>query len=183
MKRSFPAPSPIEAAWQSVLESALGRTVAPRSLGVMVERLSARYRGENVVLAPADELAARALFWLPRDLPKVQRAVSELSFAGALPDRPLKVLDLGAGLGATSLGLLRALPAGRTVAEITAVDRDARALELFQRVFIRAQSAGLAPAGVTVQTLTRDLSADGWDESLGTYDVILAGLSLVELAQ
>lgn len=166
-----------------MLESALGRTVAPRSLGVMVERLSARYRGENVVLAPADELAARALFWLPRDLPKVQRAVSELSFAGALPDRPLKVLDLGAGLGATSLGLLRALPAGRAVAEITAVDRDARALEVFQRVFARAQSAGLAPAGVTAQTLTRDLSADGWDESLGTYDVILAGLSLVELAQ
>lgn len=166
-----------------MLESALGRTVAPRSLGVMVERLSARYRGENVVLAPADELAARALFWLPRDLPKVQRAVSELAFAGALPDRPLKVLDLGAGLGATSLGLLRALPAGRAVAEITAVDRDARALEVFQRVFARAQSAGLAPAGVTAQTLTRDLSADGWDESLGTYDVILAGLSLVELAQ
>lgn len=183
MTRSFSSPRPLEAAWQSVLEGALGRAVAPRSLAVMVERLSARYRGEAVTLAHADEMAARALFWTPRDLPKVHRAVGELSFARALPARPLRVLDLGAGLGATSLGLLRALPAGVTVAELTAVDRDPRALEILARVMERAAGAGLIPAGVVPRTLTRDLSVEGWDEGLGVFDVILAGLSLVELAR
>ena len=110
MTRSFSAPRPLEAAWQSVLEGSLGRTVQPRPLAVMVERLSARYRGEAVVLAHADEMAARAMFWTPRDLPKVHRAVAELVYAKALPERPLRVLDLGAGLGATSMGFLRALP-------------------------------------------------------------------------
>ena len=40
-------------------------------------------------------------------------AVRELVRAGLLPtDRPLRVLDVGAGLGAMTFGLLRALPAG-----------------------------------------------------------------------
>lgn len=177
------APPPIEAAWQSALEDALGRPVAPRSLGVMVERMSARYRGEEVVLAAADELAARALFWFPRDLPKVHRAVAELVQAGALPDRPLRVLDLGAGLGATSLGLLRALPAPHRVAEVTVVDRDPRALELLGRITARAVKAGIIPDGVAFHPLTRDLAAPDWDAGLGTFDLVLAGLSLVEVAK
>ena len=119
MSRSFPSPRPVEPAWQSVLEGSLGRVVAPRPLAVMVERLSARYRGEAVNLAHADEMSARALFWFPRDLPKVHRAVAELAHAQALPARPLRVLDLGAGLGATFMGFLRALPVGVTVAEVT----------------------------------------------------------------
>ena len=179
----LPPPPPIESAWQSVLEDALHRPVAPRALGVMVERMSARYRGEPVVLAASDELAARALFWFPRDLPKVHRAVMELVRAGALPARPLRVLDLGAGLGATSLGLLRALPAPHRVAEVTVVDRDPRALELLGRIASRAAKAGLVPEGVTFHSLTRDLAAPDWDAALGTYDLVLAGLSLVEVAQ
>lgn len=179
----LPPPPPIESAWQSVLEDALHRPVAPRALGVMVERMSARYRGEPVVLAASDELAARALFWFPRDLPKVHRAVMELVRAGALPPRPLRVLDLGAGLGATSLGLLRALPAPHRVAEVTVVDRDPRALELLGRIASRAAKAGLIPEGVTFHSLTRDLAAPDWDAALGTYDLVLAGLSLVEVAQ
>lgn len=180
---TFAPPPPLEAAWQSVTEGALGRSVAPRSLAVMVERLSAQYRGEAVALAPADALAARALFWLPRDLPKVHRAVVELAHADALPRRPLRVLDLGAGLGATSLGLLRALPPGHRVAEVTAVDLDPRALELCAALVRGAQSAGLVDRAVRFETLTRDLAAPGWDEGLGTYDLVLAGLSLVEVAR
>jgi SAM-dependent methyltransferase len=183
MSRSFPSPRPVEPAWQAVLEGSLGRVVAPRPLAVMVERLSARYRGEAVNLAHADEMSARALFWFPRDLPKVHRAVAELAHAQALPARPLRVLDLGAGLGATFMGFLRALPVGVTVAEVTAVDRDPQALEILARVAKRAGETGVIPAGVTVHTLARDLAAEGWDEGLGTFDVILAGLSLVELAQ
>lgn len=134
-------------------------------------------------LALPDELAARALFWFPRDLPKVQRAVAELEFADALPDRPLRVLDLGAGLGATSMGLLRALSPARSVSGITAVDREPRALELLLRIASRAQGAGLIPSSVSFEALSRDLSADEWREGLGTFDVILAGLSLVEIAR
>jgi SAM-dependent methyltransferase len=176
-------PPPIEPAWQRCLDDALARPVAPRPLAVMIERLSAKYRGEAVVLAPADELAARTLFWFPRDLPKVHRAVRELADAGALPARPLRVLDLGAGLGATSLGVLRALPAPHRVAEVTAVDRDPRALELLTHVAANAVKDKLVPEGTVFHTLTRDLAAPDWDADLGAFDLVLAGLSLVELAQ
>ena len=94
----------LEDAWESVLSTALGRRVDAKALAVMVARQSARYRGESVILAQADGLAARALFWFARDVHKCALPVHELLAAGAIPDRPLRVLDLGAGLGATSLG-------------------------------------------------------------------------------
>ncbi len=176
-------PAPLESAWEGALAAALGRTVDPRALALMVERQSRRYRGEDVPLARGDELAARALFWLPRDLPKAALPIAELSAAGALPLRPLRVLDLGAGLGATSLGLARALPPGASVGSLTAVDRDADALALLRRVTAEARSRGLIPAIPELVTETRDLARAHWDAGLGTYDLVTVGLALVEVTR
>lgn len=175
---------PVEPEWAVVVERALGRAVPPEALAVMVARQSRRYLGEDVALAPADGLAARTLFWFPRDVLKVARAVGELAWAGALPDRPLRVLDLGAGVGATSLGALRALPPGARVASVTAVDHDPAALAILRRVADGARGAGLLPASTpAVSTAAVDLAAPGWGDALGVHDLVLAGLTAVEFTR
>lgn len=146
----------------------------------MVERVSKKYRGEAVNLAHADELTARAMFWFPRDLGKVARPVWELCAVDALPLRPLRILDLGAGLGATSLGVLRALPEGRTVAHITAVDRDAEALSLLQRIARGAHEQRLISSLPEIVTHAGDLSDAARLSALGRFDLVTVGLSLVE---
>lgn len=175
---------PVEPEWSAVLERALGRAVPPEALAVMVARQSQRYLGEDVPLAPADGLAARALFWFPRDVLKVARAVGELAWAEALPDRPLRVLDLGAGVGATGLGALRALPPAARVASVLALDHDPAALAILRRVADGARAAGLLPAGTpSVGTVVRDLAKPGWGDELGLHDLVLAGLTAVEFTR
>src|SRR4051812_43651240 len=102
-------PRPLEAAWEAILTAAAPRPTNPRALAVMVERVSRRYNGEDVAIAKSDELLARTLFWFARDIQKPGLPIAELVRAGALRPRPLSVLDVGAGMGATSLGILRAL--------------------------------------------------------------------------
>ncbi len=175
---------PVEPEWIAVLERALGRTVPPEALAVMVARQSRRYLGEDVAIAPADGLAARTMFWFPRDVLKVARAVGELAWAGALPDRPLRVLDLGAGVGATSLGALRALPPAARVASVTAVDHDPAALAILRRVADGARAAGLLPSTTpAANTAVCDLSKPGWGDELGLHDLVLAGLTAVEFTR
>ncbi len=173
----------LEKAWEELLSASLGRRVEPRALALMVSRQSARYRGEAVNLAHADSLAARALFWFPRDVHKAALPVEELLAASALPDRSLRVLDLGAGLGATSLGALRALRGRRSVAHVTAIDQDPQALAILRRVASGAAKTGLLPAIGDLVTETRDLAVHGWDRGLGAYDLVLAGLSFVEMTR
>ena len=176
--------NPVEPAWAAVLERALGRSVPLEALAVMVARQSRRYLGEDVALAPADGLAARTLFWFPRDVLKVARAVGELAWADALPDRPLRVLDLGAGVGATGLGALRALPPAARVAALTAIDHDPTALAILRRVVDGARGAGLVPAATpAASTAVRDLSQPGWGDDLGAHDLVLAGLTAVEFTR
>lgn len=173
----------LEKAWEEILVAALGRRVEPRALALMVSRQSARYRGEAVNLARGDGLAARTLFWFPRDVHKSALPVQELLAAGVIADRPLRVLDLGAGLGATSFGAVRALRGRRAVAHITAVDQDPQALAILRRVAAGAAKAGVLPAIEELVTETRDLDTHGWDRGLGAYDLVLAGLSFVELSR
>ena len=181
-------PSAIEAAWEGVLARAVGRAVDPRSLGVLVERQSRIYNGEDhPPLARADGLAVRALFWFARDLRKVALPVVELVRAGALPSRPLRVVDLGAGLGATSLGWLRALRESNVVtARIDAIDQESESLAMLQTIARDAQRAGLLGAELppleTHVADFRDGAAIANALALGSSrtDVLMIGSALVE---
>jgi SAM-dependent methyltransferase len=174
---------PLAPGWEGALARALGRPVEPRVLALLAARQSQRYRGEEVPLAPGDARAARCLFFLPRDLPKSQVPIHELALANALPARPLRVLDLGAGLGTTALGVALALPAGTALGELVSMDRDAEALALQRRVWREAAALGLVVPPTHHHTLPRDLTARGWDQGLGDFDLVTVGLCLVELVQ
>src|SRR6185437_835400 len=105
-------------------------------LAARVVELSAAYNDPGRARAGVREAgAARLGFSFARDVPKGAAAVRELVAAGALPlDRPLRVLDVGAGLGATTWGLARSLRAAGSGAPIDAtwVETDAAALEVGQ---------------------------------------------------
>ncbi|HKA91492.1 MAG TPA: small ribosomal subunit Rsm22 family protein [Haliangiales bacterium] len=148
-----------------------------RLLAAVAERTH-RYTDERERLAapvPARDrdrdLAARAVFFTLADAPKVGVPLAELETRGLVPAaEPLRVLDAGAGCGALTYGTLAALP-GRTL-EVTAVDQDRGALDLFARVAARLPLTLHAVAG----DATRALPA-------GPFDICLAGSLLNELAE
>lgn len=140
--------APLSEAFRQAIVAAVGRKFDPRSLSALVERVSRKYSGESQSLAKGDELAARALFFLPRDVHKVVAPIAELARNGALPDRPLAVLDVGAGVGASSLGALLALASvGARASVLECVDEDREALALLRKVFDQLERDGLLPAG------------------------------------
>lgn len=158
-----------------VPEDAFARAVAETS------RIYTRARGDIERQAGAKfALAARLGFFLPRDLLKVWGPLAALGRMGGLPGGSTwRVLDLGAGLGATSLGA--ALFAARTGAaralDVVAVDRDAEALRELALLARDAGDLGLAP--VTVETRAADLFApSSWRG--GPFDLVLLGLALNE---
>jgi len=198
-------PDCIPPAWLRAID-AVGRAVLgradvarPDALVPEIARLSAAYTrergtGRTLVDGPrtAGALAARLRFFLPRDLAKIGGPLDELRRADALPaavrdgTRPLRVLDLGAGLGATSLGTatwLRTHGLAPRGLEIDAYDDDARALSLLTALARETQAGGLlADVAVPMQVLvsTRDLTRDGALPA-GRFDLILVGFALNEL--
>jgi hypothetical protein len=164
---------PLSEGFVRALTRAVGRPLETRSLPLLVERVSRKYLGERESLAKADELAARALFFLPRDAHKVVGPLGELARAGALPDRPLRVLDVGAGVGASALGAVMALARlGRPIACVHAVDEDRDALAVLERVWASARDEGLLPECPPIVTrpgradapaTLRDAAGAGWD--------------------
>ncbi len=143
-----------------------------------VSRLYVRERAEGFTKTHAvAALDARLRFFLPRDLAKVWLPLSELAERGLIPSGDLRVLDLGCGLGTTSLGLASFVRGPRTV-RVDAIDHDAGSVSVFRDV-ARALSEELAPVRLEVNVTVGDLqkvSGEG-------YDFILLGLSLNELAK
>jgi thiamine-phosphate diphosphorylase len=106
----------------------------PGALGPLVRLLSDAYNAGGTAQA-IEHGQARLLFSVPRDAPKSEAAVGELIAAGLLqltPEKPLSVLDVGAGLGASTWGLALALAKRGMRGEIhaTFVDDDVHALAL-----------------------------------------------------
>ena len=123
-------------------------------------------------------LAARLMFFFPRDVPKVSAAVRELVAFGKLalaPGSVLRVLDVGAGLGASTWGLVRALAQAGQCGAVHAVmvDDDPQALAVARALVVARRAEGEVALEVTIRTALADIA--------GTYDVILVGQSLGEI--
>jgi ribosomal protein RSM22 (predicted rRNA methylase) len=137
---------------------------------------SRRYTSERAQLAtPRNaraDLAARAAFFTIADAMKAAVAVRELVGRAALPaGEPLRVVDLGAGCGAMTLGMLAALPAERTLA-VTAIDRDADALRIATAAVRR-----FAGPRATITTRTAEVAR----AELPAADLVVMGSVLNEL--
>ncbi len=179
---------PLEEDWRDSLDAVARSRSWPTSrdvalLAARVVELSSAYNDPGrASAAMRDAGAARLGFSFVRDVPKGAAAVRELVAARAIAlDRSLRVLDLGAGLGATTWGLARALAAGgfSGTIEATWVDPDAQALELAGSV-LRAR--GGREGTVEVRARTVPGAAGGPLPGVsGRFDVILVGQVLSEL--
>lgn len=152
------------------------------ALAEQVARLSTLYTRSRDDIGGDDAssalLAARLRFFLPRDLPKVMAPLAGLLAEGALPSsRRPRVLDLGAGLGATCLGAARfgAVTGAFDGLEVIAVDPFEAGLRLLSALAARAEEGGLVPT--EVNPVTRDMGR--WLPG-GYFDLIFFGLSLNE---
>jgi SAM-dependent methyltransferase len=184
-------PRPLEDDWQRTLDSIArsrgwSTSREPARLSAELATLSAAYnRGSDAAdeaRAVREAPGARLVFSFVRDVPKVAGAVRELVASGLLrltAEAPLRVLDLGAGLGASTWGLARALEAagGRGTLEATWVDEDAQALAVGQEI-VRARAADASAVGIQVKAVTAGLGAGSVRG--GPFDVVLLGQVLSE---
>lgn len=156
------------------------------SLARAVHRVSEAYLRQQG--APADlradreALCARLKFFLPRDLPKIMAPLAELAAVGAFPGQSaLRVLDLGAGLGATSLGLAEfafSLP-GVTQIEVDALDCDPQALAIAAE--LGSGWARLRGKELRLRTRCASLDSAALSHARAPYDLIVLGFVLNEL--
>lgn len=153
-------------------------TGGPALTAAVVDR-SRRYTSERERLAGGGDrdLAARALFFTVADAPKAAAILAEVGAHLAGAGAPLRVLDLGAGCGAMSLGAIAhvaATGAARALA-IEAIDQDAGALA----ILADAVPAAAAALGVAATVTTRRAALPA---ALPTgVDLVLAGTVLNEL--
>lgn len=159
----------------------------PDALARGVAELSRLYTREREELSAtrlgAGASAARLGFFMPRDLIKLFGPLEELRRAGRLPGRArLRVLDLGAGLGASTLGLSRYLchagVAPREL-EVIAIERDPGAARLMRALCgavgeLRGEFVPI-DASVRATDLRTELA------ERGPFDLVLLGFVLNEL--
>lgn len=131
------------------------------------------------------DLAARALFFSVADAAKILIPVAELDGRGLLARTgTLRVLDVGAGVGAMSLGLMDWLRASGALPELAvhihAVDRDARALELMGTA-VRELGARWG-ARIDIELEHADAMRALGRVAAG-HDLVLAGTMLNELGE
>jgi ribosomal protein RSM22 (predicted rRNA methylase) len=177
---------PLEDEWQHVLDGVLVKMGAPKTTEVarLAPKLAELSRAYNEGAAGADKkpvpLEARVAFSFARDVPKGAAAVRELVAAGLLGSSPLsasplRILDIGAGLGAMTWGVVRALAASGAKGRVEAllVDADARALDVATKI---AAAAPRGPIELAITTRTQRVGA-----KLPEADLVIVGQVLSEL--
>jgi SAM-dependent methyltransferase len=180
---------PLEEGWRETLDAvgvARGWPTSrePAKLGKRVAELSSAYNDATRARASLrDAGAARLGFSFARDVPKGAAAVRELIATGALRmdlEATLRLLDIGAGLGATTWGVVRALEAAgaRGTVEATWVDTDEAALEVALAI-ARARESRAGAVNLRVRTVVR--RADDSLDGLPRFDLVLAGQLFSEL--
>ncbi len=156
-----------------------GINLAPSQLAKWIVDRSTKYTTERHELERLDrsdgDLAARATFFTICDAMKLAIPLGELAGRGALPaHRPLRVVDVGAGCGAMTLGLIASVAPGHAL-DVHALDRDARALQIATRAataFAKARDVPLAIATRTCEVATAPIPA---------ADLVVIGSVLNEL--
>jgi len=182
--RSWVVPTELEEVVYQAARDVVGDgPLATAALTRAIVDRSKRYTSERERLAsPADrkgDLAARAVFFTLADAMKMAVPIAELASRGALPARrPMRVVDLGAGCGAMSLGLVSHLAfdaPGDAAFDIHAIDQDVDALRI-----AGAALRGLAARrDIELSVTTR--AADVATTSLPHADLVLMGTVLNEL--
>jgi ribosomal protein RSM22 (predicted rRNA methylase) len=182
--------APLEDDWREALDAVASANGWPTSVAVgdlakRVAGLSAAYNDPTRARAAMrDAGAARLAFGFARDVPKGAAAVRELVATSTLSLdltlRALRVLDVGAGLGAMTWGVARALEASGTdgILDATWTDTDAKALET--GVAIARLRAGRGRVQIRPRTLVTSTSLDGL-EGPDRFDLVLVGHLLSEL--
>jgi len=176
---------PLEDDWRDTIDAVARSRGWPSThdvaaLAACVGSLSAAYNDPRRARAGMrDGGPARLGFAFARDVPKGAGAVRELVATGALRGERVRVLDIGAGLGAMTWGLVRALEkaGARGVVDATWVDADAEALAVGAAV-ARAR-AGRGSIELRVTTIPGKLELVAWPSE--PFDVVLAGHVLSEL--
>ena len=169
---------PLDAPWAARLdELALSRGLPRCGVGLApaLREVSEAYNAANFRLPWTKErLAARLHFFLPRDQAKVGAALRDVPLDPSWREgtAPLRLVDVGAGLGASTLGAVRALRARGVTRpiEATLLDVDAAALA------VAAEVLGVVP-GVKVQVGAAPRGA----EAAPAPDLVLFAQVLVEL--
>jgi ribosomal protein RSM22 (predicted rRNA methylase) len=168
---------PVDDAWLDALAAVAEESrleLPPGKLAEQVRALSEAYNtGDFEKSRTRGALSARLFFSFPRDVPKMACAARELADAGLLripSDQALSVLDVGAGLGASTWGLARLLAqrGAKGVIESAMLDEDTSAL-------------AIARAIVRTHPREGDVEVRVVDDARRRYDVVLVGQSLGEI--
>lgn len=180
----------LDEAWRDLLDAVAAKRKFPPSgdvpaLAESVVRVSRAYNteGHDAASVPrADALAARTLFYFPRDVAKGWGATRELAAAGlASGTSALRVLDLGAGIGAMTWGLAHALaetPGSARAIDAVLLDADADALAIAREIAgARGEVAGVK---VSIRA-ERQIAPFSASIAGGPFDVVIAGQLLSEL--
>ncbi|MEO8878301.1 MAG: small ribosomal subunit Rsm22 family protein [Polyangiaceae bacterium] len=182
----------VDDAWRRVIDTVADArgwpsTREPAKLGEKVARVSEAYNTEGhdaaITLDRNAALAARTEFFFPRDLAKGWGAVRELVRSGLIgnPARPLRVLDLGAGVGAMTWGIAKALaeqPNATRSVEAVLIDGDAEALTIAEA--LAAERNELDGVSVKIETM-RQIAPFSAALVGGPFELIIAGQLLSEL--
>jgi ribosomal protein RSM22 (predicted rRNA methylase) len=181
-------PRPLESSLEDTLrEIAREARLVPlddRRFPELVAAMAAAYNRDpraqdaSMELRSRDRLAARLGFWFPRDVPKVTGAVREAVAIGRFPRAgTLRILDVGAGLGASHRGLSRAL-SGVSL-DVLAVDDDRDALGVAAAIAKKRPREG--DVAIRLETRVASVAELVQRPPRGRYDAILFGQVLSEL--
>ena len=151
-----------------------------------LSRLFTRERdalGSDYYVAPALR-RAYFLYFLPVNLAKVASLLREMP---ELPQRPLRILDVGSGPGVGALAVLGHLTQHSVAAhggsEVVAVDRSRRALQEAEALWEQVSVTRRGGPSVRFHTVTLDLERPGarvpW--KAGAFDLVILANSLNEL--
>jgi ribosomal protein RSM22 (predicted rRNA methylase) len=178
------APALEDALWEAARRRVPTEWLGGPGLSAAVVDRSRRYTSEREHLgapsSPTGDLAARALFFTIADAAKLRVPLAELAGRDLVPRDRVRMLDVGAGCGAMTLGAVAhaAEQTPRPAIDALLLDRDEAALAIAADA-VRAYGRATG-VEATVAVRKADVGAVG-GVAPGAYDLVVAGSVLNEL--